>query len=430
MTFRVLSLDGGGVWSLIQVKALIALYGENTTGHRVLRDFDLVAANSGGSLVLGALAEDLSLKQVLALFQDEETRRNLFSPTSKITDTLLRRLTGLGAKYSAAHKLEAIGELLPNCGGKTLAEAGADIRGPSGDPIRMLIVAFDYDRRRATFFRSARTEGPNWGDGAAASITLAQAIHASTNAPFTYFDAPAEFPGRADRYWDGAMAGCNNPLLAALTEAATLDQNLSDVRVLSLGTGSVKLPLAGADKETSPLFLRRRHPGLANDLRLVATSILDDPPDAATFIAHALTGGGKGLEMPAVSRIVRMSPMIQPVRDAAGVWSPPGGVTLKQFEALTRIDMDALEQWQVEMISGYCDLWLAGKVPNQPIRANGDTLAAEVGYGDFPSAQNVWRGVLEAGMESGPGHAPIGGAPVRQIEEGLSVHAAGMAPNA
>ena len=53
MTYRILSLDGGGSWALIQVRALIDMYGGGTTGHQVLQDFDMVAANSGGSVVLG-----------------------------------------------------------------------------------------------------------------------------------------------------------------------------------------------------------------------------------------------------------------------------------------------------------------------------------------------------------------------------------------
>jgi hypothetical protein len=35
-----------GPGSLIQVKALVALYSKDISGHAVLRDFDLVAANS------------------------------------------------------------------------------------------------------------------------------------------------------------------------------------------------------------------------------------------------------------------------------------------------------------------------------------------------------------------------------------------------
>ena len=62
MTFKSLSLDGGGAWALIEVRTLMKLYGDDATGHDVLKNFDLVAANSGGSLVLAGLVEGLSLK--------------------------------------------------------------------------------------------------------------------------------------------------------------------------------------------------------------------------------------------------------------------------------------------------------------------------------------------------------------------------------
>ena len=52
---RILSLDGGGTWALIQARALEKIYGESTRGHEVLRKFDYVVANSGGSIVAGAL---------------------------------------------------------------------------------------------------------------------------------------------------------------------------------------------------------------------------------------------------------------------------------------------------------------------------------------------------------------------------------------
>ena len=94
MTYRILSLDGGGIWALIQVKALMALpgYDENTSGHTVLNDFDLVAANSGGSIVLGALIENLTLRQILALFESESQRKKIFS-LAGLMDVVLHDLT-------------------------------------------------------------------------------------------------------------------------------------------------------------------------------------------------------------------------------------------------------------------------------------------------------------------------------------------------
>lgn len=52
---------------------------------------------------------------------------------------------------------------------------------------------------------------------AAKDATLVEAVHASTNAPIRYYDEPAEVSGR--RYWDGALGGYNNPVLAAVVEA-------------------------------------------------------------------------------------------------------------------------------------------------------------------------------------------------------------------
>jgi hypothetical protein len=127
MSYRILSLDGGGTWALIQVKALIRLYSATTSGQTVLRDFDLVAANSGGSIVLGGLVEDIQLQD----------------------------LTGMGPKYSAETKLVALQNVFPKRGTVSLADAVAGL----ARPLHLLITAFDYDRNRATFFRSAAASG-------------------------------------------------------------------------------------------------------------------------------------------------------------------------------------------------------------------------------------------------------------------------------
>ena len=116
MNYRILSLDGGGTWALIQLKALIALYGESTSGQAVLEDFDLVAANSGGSIVLGGLVEGLKLGEMLAFFQDQTKRKSVFSPTQSFGDRVLHDLTGMGPKYSAENKLSALQNALPTKG--------------------------------------------------------------------------------------------------------------------------------------------------------------------------------------------------------------------------------------------------------------------------------------------------------------------------
>lgn len=400
MDYRVLALDGGGTWALIQVKALMQLYSPNTTGHAVLQDFDLVAANSGGSIVLGALLENLPLNRILQLFEDEATRRTIFSKTDHVIDRVLHDLTGFGPKYSAANKLPALERVLSSAGGTSLPKVVSGIRRPGAQTdLSILIVAFDYDRNRARFFRSSASGGASWGSGDAAEVTLAEAIDASTNAPVDYFDAPAMFPeppsDQMGRYWDGAIAGCNNPILAGVTEAITKQVNPVDIRALSIGTASVARPWRQPDDPESPYFQPLAQSSLKTDLGKLATSILDDPPDAATFLAHVMTGGKEGLNKPpADSRIVRMNPLISPIK-SSGAWGPPPTMTEKDFNFLVNLDMDAVKQSQVNAISGYADLWLDDLAPNQPIRMDGDTLTTELGQDRFSGALAAWKALTQ-----------------------------------
>jgi uncharacterized protein len=392
--FRILSLDGGGVWSLIQVRTLTALYGSATTGHQVLRNFDLAAANSGGSLVLAGLVEDLPLVDIAQYFLDEAKRRSIFSPTTSVGDQVLHSLLGVGPKYSATAKLPAIERQLPNTGDRPLAGSMNAVIGPGGSPVHLLIIGFDYDTNRAVFFRSASAGKPGWGDGEPAQVTLAAAVHASTNAPVNYFDAPALIPGAVDRFWDGGVTGNNNPALVAVVEAVVLGHAPPDLRVLSLGTASVSLPLATPGSPGSPVEAPRLASSLVTDLNKLATAILDDPPDAATFIAHALTGGNAGLQPPVISRVVRMSPLVCPLLAADGTWEPPAGWSLAQFQYLCGLGLDALVQTDVAYIDDYCAYWLADRAPNQPIRPNGrtsDPERPEIGYAKFSEAQAAWK---------------------------------------
>lgn len=223
-----------------------------------------------------------------------------------------------------------------------------------------------------------------------------------------YFDAPAQLPHDPNRrYWDGAIAGCNNPVLAAVTEAIGKGKEPKELAALSIGTGSVVFPMPEPDQPPSPYTQPILEPGMVADVRKVATSILDDPPDIAMFLAHVMTGSGKGVQPPADSRIVRMSPLISPVKEK-GVWSAPGSMTPSQFKYLANLDLDEIEEDEVNAINSYADLWLKGVAPNQPIRMNGTTLKPELGQAPFKEAVAAWESLTDGGeaMISG-GHATV-----------------------
>src|SRR5579859_1529464 len=162
MTFRILSLDGGGPWSLIQIMTLSDLYrsgGALLTGHHVLREFDLVVANSGGSLILGGLIKDLPLPEIQKYFDDPAIRRLLFprlKPWSRPFGRLIDRLTGIGPSYASAAKFDGLRELLNGGPGESgVGDLTLDgLRTRTKLPTQVMIAAFDYDRQRPIHFRS------------------------------------------------------------------------------------------------------------------------------------------------------------------------------------------------------------------------------------------------------------------------------------
>jgi uncharacterized protein len=420
MSFRILSLDGGGSWSLLQVMTLIDLYrsgGSLLTGHEVLRDFDLVVASGSGSLVLGGLVKNLPLVEIRRIFEDAGLCRSIFAGRPArpgINAWLLRRLAGIGPRYSARAKLDALRELL---NGELGIAALGDVTLDALDtrielPAQLMITAFDYDRGSEIAFRS-NTASRASNFGAPPVATLAEAIHAATTAPLAYFDAPAAI-SRGRRCWDGALAGRNNPVLAGITEALANGIPAASIEVLSLGTGSVALPLAGGNEDgTAAKLVRPRAPsGASGDLRKLA-ELIDDPPDSASLTAYLALGHGtpKDAAQPMKDgRLVRLNPLLQPIRVANG-WARPAGLTEgdaqdDEFVRLRELPMDAVAADEIALIRKFATLWHGNAVVNQPIRANADTLDCEIGQRWYSEARAHWLGLVGPRPEASPPPLP------------------------
>lgn len=394
---------------MISVMALQAIFGEHAKGHEILKGFELVAANSGGSIVLGGLVENKSLDELLTLFC---TSGQLFPPElllsfAGIGHWLARRYLHFGPKYDTAAKLERLKQLMPDFGSQKLIDVPEKLRQAIGHTTHLLIVGFDYDWKRARFFRSnaqslANAAGPT-------NVTMAEAIHASSTAPVNYFNAPARFQGdvaHGNRFWDGAVTGHNNPVLAAVTEALANGRDLlrhRDIRVLSLGTGAVSLPVVNKRprKERGLVNLPERF-GLFHDLQELSESILDDPPDAASFEAWVMlgnpipathTGTMLAQELRAHAdpeTLVRMNPLVRPRQDDAKNWIPPDGLTRKEFRLLTNIELDAGAPDDVGLLVKFARAWLNDQIGNQPIRENPYTFEARIGHTKFSEARDAW----------------------------------------
>lgn len=404
MTYRILTLDGGGSWALIEVRALKALFGGDTPGHKILGHLDMAASNSGGSLVLGGLIANMTPNELDQLFHTKAQRRSIFPPIHGRAPLawLFAHLFGIGPRYSSKRKLTGIQNVLnqkklpgkPDLGyaGISLSEAAAILGEANQKAIHLMMVGFDYDRNRAKFFRSADT-GSTLGMGAVTKdVTLAEAIHASTNAPVQYFNAPAH-ASNGHRYWDGAISGCNNPVLAAVTEAIAMNPSISkEIAALSVGTGSVVLPGPYPEIKTkSPYVLLQSGPGLISGILKLAKAVMAEPVDSASFTAHVMTGLNNDNAIGG-SHIVRMSPMLRPVIDPISQqWTHPPCMNKEIFTAISKLDMDAIKDAQVARIDTLTQLWLDDKIPNQPVRMNGDTLECEIGDTSFSKAREHWQ---------------------------------------
>lgn len=389
--YRILSLDGGGSWAILQVKTLIDLYGEQTSGHQVLSHFNLVAANSGGSIVAAALAENYSLLEIYQLFRDESQRKKIFRKRSFLNKLNPVTWLGLAPRYRSTSKHDGLRELMPRAGRTPMDKL--HIPGYGGQDVRFTFMSYDYDRDRASFMRS-------WNSRAGSAThdffayELADAVHASTNAPIQYFDAPAEFAGR--RFWDGALTGYNNPVLAAVVEALADGVARDAIAVLSIGTASTVLPTDGTPAD---YVVPRAKAGLANDVSKAAKTILADPPDAATFIAHVALDQTLP-EAPGQcisdSVLVRMNPLIQPVLKTPGgsEWRPPSGLSSADFKLLIAMDMDAVEDQDVDLIEQLWVCWQRGDVANQPIRP-GKQGVCEIGNATYASGRQRWLSLAQ-----------------------------------
>jgi patatin-like phospholipase/acyl hydrolase len=210
---NILSIDGGGIRGIYSAFLLKRIHDEFSVDF--VRQFDLIAGTSTGSIIAAALATGIPIGDVVKLYEDHGSA---IFPRSWWTPKIWRKTRKVfGSSYKNA-ALKAI--LADKFGEKTLSETETNLILPAtniGDgAVHVLKSAYDV-----TFVRD-----PN--------VKIADAVLASCSAP-TFFD-----PHKIGPYMlaDGGL-WANNPTLVAIVDAKRrLGANLDDMRVLSIGTGS------------------------------------------------------------------------------------------------------------------------------------------------------------------------------------------------
>ena len=204
--FQVLSLDGGGYRGVFSAAVLAQL--EEDLGLSISDHFDLVAGTSTGGVIALGLGAGLTPLEMVEFYTEQGP---------KIFGGHRRRWAKhvLRAKYPQGPLREALKQVFEN-----------RLFGSSRH--RLVIPAYDIRNDKTLLFRTDHCDHLNrdWKE------KMVDVALATTAAP-TYLPVH-QLSGR--RLADGGV-WANNPVVVALVEAVTfLGVELSDLRILSLGT--------------------------------------------------------------------------------------------------------------------------------------------------------------------------------------------------
>lgn len=130
------------------------------------------------------------------------------------------------------------------------------------------------------------------------------------------------------------------------------------------------------------------------DIKKMATSILDDPPDSATFIAYSIMDPS----LTDKANLIRINPCYSPViNNDTKLYEVPvifkdDPDAVNKLLKLIDLDMDAVDNPEVELIIDLCDKFVTDNInglPNQLIR--GDISTGYLGNKTYTEAKENWK---------------------------------------
>jgi patatin-like phospholipase/acyl hydrolase len=205
--FRVLSIDGGGIRGAYPA-AFLSLLADKLE-HPIYKYFDLICGTSTGGLVALALSLDIAPRKILDLYEKR-------GPVIFGNPRRFNYFNWLVPKYDS-HELESSVKKL--FGERILGEALTRVCVPTSDATVGKTTVFKT--RHDAKYRLDHLEQV-W------KIAMA------TSAAPGYL--PAFDSVRTSTYVDGGL-WANNPALIGVIEGIKLGHPISDIRVLSIGTG-------------------------------------------------------------------------------------------------------------------------------------------------------------------------------------------------
>lgn len=211
--YRILSIDGGGIRGIVPAHIVYCLHSRLKIDP--LQHFDMIAGTSTGSIIAAGIACQVSPEKIVELYQKDGAV--IFCKSRSLIPSFIRpAFNSLYKNISLKEKLkEVFGDIKLGEISKPLILPATDI-GNGGVHVFKSSYSPDFTRDKDVYVRDA--------------------VLASCSAP-TFFN-----PVKVNQYAlaDGGL-WANNPSLAAIIDAQyRLKKHLSELRVLSIGTGHSK----------------------------------------------------------------------------------------------------------------------------------------------------------------------------------------------
>lgn len=225
-TFRILSIDGGGIRGIFPAKILSEIENRLTKEgkpHSIFQYFDLIVGTSTGGIIALALSFGIPASEITSMYCDNA--KNIF-----------QRNYGLGA-FNAKYKRDALEKLLKDKFKKD--ESGEQLRLHDAKT-KLCIPAFKGGYATTTIYKTK-----HHADYERDYHIPAYQIALATSAAPTYFKPYDIVYEKLDNQGSDIIAGnidggvyANNPALIGLHEAVTkLRVPYNKLRILSIGTG-------------------------------------------------------------------------------------------------------------------------------------------------------------------------------------------------
>jgi patatin-like phospholipase/acyl hydrolase len=234
----ILSLDGGGIRAIAEVKFLSLL--EEKTGKHTSQLFDIISGTSAGGIIAAALTTPKNPEEPREKWIPKYTASELVTILETNASKMFKKdWQSLGGLLGPRYKTSSLQRVMNHLFGETTFNKSLT---------HTMITAYDLNTQDVMFFRSWEGE-----------IFLTKGIAVATGSAPSYFSPHSisavkrSTPCNSYKLIDGGMIA-NSCVECTLIEARKIFPYVKRQEIVSLGTGKYKLPLDYSDLRTAGIL--------------------------------------------------------------------------------------------------------------------------------------------------------------------------------